>query len=134
LNGPGLRYEIGLNIRRGDIVWIHGGLPCGTWSDLKLARSAYIHEINEGELTIADDTYRDATYFIHPHAFPESIQLQSKIRARHETINRRFKQFKILDTKFRHKLYLHPRCFHAIAQVIQVALHNGHPLYQLEIE
>jgi len=36
LNGPGLRYDIGLNIATGDVVWAYGGYPCGSYSDLKL--------------------------------------------------------------------------------------------------
>ncbi len=41
-NGPGLRYEIGICIRTGDVVWAHGGMPCGEWPDLRLARNAII--------------------------------------------------------------------------------------------
>jgi hypothetical protein len=39
LNGPGLRYDIGLNIATGDVVWAYGGYPCGSYSNLKLARN-----------------------------------------------------------------------------------------------
>lgn len=41
LNEPCLKYEIGLNIRKGEIVWINGGMACGEYSDLKLAREDY---------------------------------------------------------------------------------------------
>ena len=44
-NGPGLRYEVALCIRTGDIVWVNGGLPCGEWSDLRLARNAFIDSL-----------------------------------------------------------------------------------------
>ena len=42
LNGPGLRYEIGLNIASGDIVWAYGGYPCGSYPDLKLERMLFM--------------------------------------------------------------------------------------------
>ncbi|EFX80106.1 hypothetical protein DAPPUDRAFT_103770 [Daphnia pulex] len=38
--GPGLRYEVALRIRSGHIMWVNGGLPCGKWPDLRLARNA----------------------------------------------------------------------------------------------
>lgn len=28
--GPSLRYEVGVSISRGKIVWIHGSFPCGS--------------------------------------------------------------------------------------------------------
>ena len=28
-NGPGVRYEVGLGIQNGDIVWVNGPFPCG---------------------------------------------------------------------------------------------------------
>ena len=59
LNGPGLKYEIGLSIKNGEIVWINGGMPCGEYSDLKLARDEYTLSVQLGEKTIADDTYKD---------------------------------------------------------------------------
>lgn len=39
LNWAGIRYEVVLCIRTGRIVWVAGGVPCGEWPDLKLARS-----------------------------------------------------------------------------------------------
>lgn len=41
-HGPGLRYEVGLNIRTGHIVWAFGGYPCGEYSDLTLSREAFV--------------------------------------------------------------------------------------------
>ena len=48
-NGPGLRYEIAISIRSGDVVWIHGPFPCGHWPDIKIFRDALINELDEGE-------------------------------------------------------------------------------------
>jgi hypothetical protein len=87
LQGPGVYYEVGLNIRRGTIVWINGLAPCGEYPDLRSARSNYFLNLRAGELTIADDGYRDRTFFIYPQAFPETAHWQQQIRARHETFN-----------------------------------------------
>ena len=65
--GPGIRYEIGLCIRTGNIVWAHGGYPCGEWPDLRLARDAFINHLEIGEKAVADKGYRDNNYFVNPN-------------------------------------------------------------------
>ena len=37
-HGPGLRYEVGIAIRTGWIVWINGPYPPGDWPDVRIAR------------------------------------------------------------------------------------------------
>lgn len=63
----GLRYEVGLNIRTGNMVWAFGGYPCGLYPDLSLSREAYINSVKRGERTMADKAYKDETYFILPN-------------------------------------------------------------------
>ena len=65
-HGPGFRYEIGLCIRTGEIVWAHGGLPCGAWPDLRLARDAIIHVLDPGKRIIAGRGYRDQIFLTFP--------------------------------------------------------------------
>ena len=62
-NGPDLRYEIGICIRTGKVVWAHGGMPCGEWPDLRLARNAIIGAVGPREMIIADRGYNDQPYF-----------------------------------------------------------------------
>lgn len=131
INGPGLRYEIGLNIRQKEMVWTYGGRPCGECPDLVLAREVYTSMVDEGEKTIADRGYRDDQFFINPYNNPQSVVQQKQIMARHETVNKRLKQFSVLDIPFRHDVYLHPRCFHAVANITQLMLTNGEPLYSV---
>lgn len=123
--GAGIRYEIGISIGGGEIVWASGGLPCGDWPDLKIARQLYIHYA-KNEITLADKGYRDATYFKQPTSLHEK-----RILARHETLNGRLKNFKILSSKYRHPLKKHPRVFHAVVNIVQVCLVNGESLFQL---
>ena len=62
--GPGIRYELALCIRTGDIVWAYGGFPCGEWPDLKLARDLFaVLGLREGEKAIADRGYNDRNIF-----------------------------------------------------------------------
>ena len=81
--GPGLRYEVGLCIRTGHIVWAYGGLPCGEWPDLKLARNVFIHCLLPNEKALADKGYRDQNFFENPNGDPH----KKTILARHETVN-----------------------------------------------
>lgn len=127
--GPGLRYEIALNIRTGEIVWVHGGYPCGLYPDLKLAREAYVLLVNPGELTVADKGYNDALYFIQKTI--RNVRDHGTIMARHETVNKRMKQFKILKNTYRHSLQKHPLVFHAVANLTQLMIQNGYPLFSV---
>ena len=36
LNETGLRYEVGISIIKGDIVWINGPYEFGKWTDIKI--------------------------------------------------------------------------------------------------
>lgn len=73
-NGSGLRYEIGLNISTGHIVWANGGYPCGQFSDLKLLRESLL-SVDNGEKTIDDRVYKDQQYFILPNKNNKKLHL-----------------------------------------------------------
>lgn len=121
--GPGIRYEIGLCIHTGHIVWAFGGMPCGDWPDLKLARHLFVEMLEEGEKALADEGYRDARYFVYPvdGGSPE----QKAVMARHETVNSRLKQFRVLGERFRHNVRRHPICFHAVVNLTQLMIEHG---------
>jgi len=128
--GPGLRYEIGISIASGDIVWAYGPAPCGSWSDLKIARTGIVRVMEHGEMIIADGGYKDARYFITPNGLNNrDSRIQTVIRARHETVNRRFKQFSVLGNRFRHPLEKHGLCAHAVFKITQSMIENGYPLF-----
>ena len=115
-----------------EIVWAHGGLPCGARPDLRLARDAFIHVLDPGERIIADRGYRDQTFFDIPDGSEDDEQ-KRKILAWHETVNRRIKQFYCMSQRFRHSLNLHPRFFHAVANLTQLMIENGEPLYCVDV-
>ena len=58
-HGPGVCYEIGIVIAMGWIVWVNGPFPSGEWTDLAIARSALLYELDEGEVYMADSGYLD---------------------------------------------------------------------------
>jgi hypothetical protein len=49
LNSAGLRYEIGITIQTGDLVWTNGPYPCGNWPDLRIARNGICDELDPGK-------------------------------------------------------------------------------------
>ncbi len=65
-NKAGVRYEIGISIVGGDAVWASGGMPCGEWTDLKIAMDLYVGFAGN-EITLADKGYRRKEYFKQPY-------------------------------------------------------------------
>lgn len=51
---PGLRYEIGVGIETGHIVWAHGPFPCGKYSDAGIFLHSLKKQISPGECVVAD--------------------------------------------------------------------------------
>jgi hypothetical protein len=127
--GPGLRYEIALCIRTGDIVWINGPFPCGRYPDIKIFRRDLIFELEDGEMVEADLGYRGEPQYVKTPQPGNDVQ--ARVRARHETVNKRFKQWNCLSRVFRHQLERHQVTFGAVAVITQLALENGEPLFDV---
>lgn len=125
--GPGLRYEIGLNIRTGHIVWADGGYPCGEYTDLKLAHELYVLMVINGEKTIATKGHKDDKFFILPNSANKSLHKQ--IMARHETVKRQLRCFQILKKTFRSDWSKHPTVFRAVTNITQLVIENEGPTF-----
>ncbi len=63
---------------------------------------------------------------------PDDLAMQSLVRSRHETLNGRFKCWKILKQTFRHEVALHGLVFWAISVIIQLAIDGGEKLFWIE--
>jgi len=129
----GVRYEVGICIQTGQIVWVNGPYPCGEWSDLRIARDRILYELRENEWIVADGGYNDAgIFFKTPTGLNnEDQRMKGKARARHECVNRRFKQWQVLQQRFRHDVHLHGLCFHAIANLTHMEM-DGCGMNQIE--
>lgn len=125
----GLRYEVGLCLRTGHIVWAYGGFPCGAYPDLKIARELFVDFLEPGERAMADRGYNDPTYFLLPD--PHNSTRHKTIMGRHETVNKRLRQFNILASKFRHEKSLHEKCFHAVVNLTQITIKKEEPLFSI---
>lgn len=133
-NGPALRYEVAICIQTGDIVWIHGPFAAGAWPDVKIFRHALKNLLERGERVEADNGYGDeAVDGPHDKIYTVGQKVaKSHLRARHETVNRRFKEFNALQQRFRHDKEKHVHVFNAVAVIAQIAIANESPLFQVD--
>ena len=98
--GPGLRYEVAVSIHGGDIVHTNWPFPCGAWADLTIFRSELMNKLDRNKMVEADRGYRgEPTKIRTPidYQSEEDRTNKKRARARHETVNQRFKQFGILQ-------------------------------------
>ena len=132
--GPALRYEVGVCIKTGWIVWVNGPFPAGEWPDLNIARLSLIHHLEDGEFYVADGGYYDGYQWAYTPDGSNSYEQRTYAlaRARHETCNHRFKVFSCLKQEFRHPLDTHGLFFRAVANIVQFSIQNGSPLFDVE--
>jgi hypothetical protein len=93
-----------------------------------------------GERVEADDgCFGDAPVFVRcPKSIgehdPTRESMQALVRWRHETVNKRFKQWKILEDVFRGDISKHGYAFRVVAIITQLAIENGEPLFSVDYE
>ena len=133
--GPGLRYEVGVFIATGHIVWLQGPYPCGDWPDVRIARSCLHFWLLPWEKYVSDGLYKLCRgYAMTPVRRERSHMdyVRGVVRARHESVNRRFKIFKILSHKYCHPIETHGDVFRSVSNIVQILLENGMPMYDIE--
>lgn len=147
-HSPGLRYEVAISIAMGEIVHINGPFPCGEYNDIKIFRMGLKKKLKLGvERVEADDGYMGERFFVERpkdgcmhhkiqgfglnQPCPGCMQHFSKqrIRSRQETCNKRFKQWGILNQRYRHDLKFHGSVFTAIATITQIDIRSGKGLF-----
>jgi hypothetical protein len=104
--GSTIRYEVAVCNLSGDLVWINGPHQPGIWNDLAIFRNALLTELDEGERVEADDGYRGESprYVKCPASIGSRKEMETAaafVRRRHETMNKRFKQWGILKQVYR---------------------------------
>ena len=128
-----MRYEIAICITTGHVVWVNGPYPCGAWPDIKIAKDILYDMFNENEMALGDSGYKDGGFrFKTPSGLNNNeSRMHSIARARHETCNRRMKQFQCISRKFRHNINKHSICFYAVANLTQLMIENNQPLFEV---
>jgi hypothetical protein len=119
--------EVAVCIQTGSIVWIHGGFACGKWPDIKIFRRGLKNQLSLGEMVEADRGYCGEPRVRMPDDYVSSVDKRAKARsrARHETVNKRLKQWGCLKQTFRHARRDHKVCFAAVAVCTQLCFEHG---------
>ena len=118
-------------------MWLNGPFEPGIYNDIKIFRSALVGELEEGERVEANDGYvgEAPRYVKCPKCIVhrrDAEQMQSIARRRHETCNKRFKQFGVLKQIFRHNIMDHGEVFRSVAVITQLSIQNGEPLFGVD--
>lgn len=93
LNRAGLRYEIGISICTGLVMWASRPWPCGSNSDVLVFRSGLKRLLESSEFVVADSSYIDVKC-VQPSGLEHPLHVPIfKIRARHEGVNGRMREF-----------------------------------------
>lgn len=133
--GPGLRYEVAVSILGGDVVWVNGPFACGAWSDSTIMkRGGILNLLEEGERIETDNGYKhlDPEFCLSKsgaRGFASNHKVRERVRARHETVNKRFRNFNIVKAVYRHDLLKHGMVFHAVVTLTQLSIESGEPLF-----
>ena len=98
---------------------VNGPFLCRNWTDLTIARhvNGKKQQLEIGEMYIKDGGYADGQeYALTPNGLNNDDQrCQGVVRARHETLNRRLKEWRVLGCKYWHDLDKHHEVFMAVA-------------------
>ena len=131
-----LRYELGVDILTGNLVWIQGPYPAGKYSDIVIFNEVLTFLLEPGERVEANKGYRGYPDKIKCPANDvnpaENRAMQGKARARHETFNGWLKNWGILSQVYRHHIMLHGDVFRACAVVTQLIAANSELLFEVE--
>ena len=139
-NKAALTYELAVAIYHDKIVWINGPFPAGQ-NDMKVFRKpgGLMSKIPDNRRAIGDEGYRGEPSKISTKNSTfntrELSQFESRIRARHETVNSRLKAFGVLGQVFRSKgttrMQNHKAAFEACCVIVQYELDNGNKLFKV---
>jgi hypothetical protein len=138
LNKPGVSYEIAVDLTDSKIAWINGPFPAAK-HDIAIYRqenTGLKWKIPDGKKVIADRGYKGAANkeLSTPNVFDdkETSIFKRRARARQETVNKKMKDFNILDNRFRHLVKKHKSVFEAFAVIVQMDMDNGLKLFAVK--
>lgn len=106
---------------------------CGRWPDISIFRVGLKGKLGPNEMVVADKGYRGDSKCKTPYHYISRTDRRASRKAltRHETVNKRLKQFRVLKQQFRHPLWRHKDCFYACAVITQVSMNRGEKLYKV---
>ena len=137
-NHAALRYEIGVALYSSNIVWASGPHLPGVKNDLIIYRESLKHAlIANNEMAFADAGYGGEPKTIQEkgRGTKEERYVATRARARHETVNRRMKEWNSLSSQFRHNkgydVTNHGLVFDAVLVLTQLSISFNNSLFEL---
>ena len=133
-----LRYELGVDILAGNLVWVSGPYPAGKYTNIAIFNSVLANCLKPGpgERVEADNSYvgcLDKIKCLNNDCNPaENRVMQGIAKSRHETLNVWLKAWGILGNVYRHDIREHGTVFYACAVITQLSVANGEPLFEVE--
>ena len=134
LNGPALKYEVGVCLMTGRIVWVNGPFE-GSANDATIFKNGLSLVLHDEEKVECDRGYKGDDKMMVPNMGFDSKErkMKSNARAQHEAVNGRLKQFNVLTCHFRHMKtnaegtmkQKHKLCFNAVAVITQLKFTVG---------
>jgi len=113
-------------------VWWNGPWRCGSNPDLAIFRRSLKQCLLWNEKVIADKGYRgEPQVWLPSEGSAGQIEAHRLIRARHESFNKRLKQWGCLKQVWRHELSHHHLVFNAVALLTQLSIDNGEKLFYI---
>ena len=83
------------------------------------------------EKCIADRGYSDEKCITSNNEISSISGIAATLRARHETVNGRLKQFRATAEKFRHDIRLYGMVFFAVANITELLLETANSLFTI---
>eukprot|EP00536_Pseudo-nitzschia_multiseries_P006474 jgi/Psemu1/193182/e_gw1.138.9.1 len=142
LNGPGIKYEVGVCLKTGWIVWINGPFV-GSANDATIFKEGLSTLLHDDEGVEVDRGYKGDDEMKLPDMGMTSKQrkMKANARAQHETVNGRLKIFNALTTHFWHMkpnrqgmMQKHGMCFNAVAVITQLKFASGETTFDDGLE
>ena len=137
-NHSALRYEIGVALYSSNIAWASGPHLPGVKNDLEIYRECLKHAlVANKEMAYADGGYKGEMGTIQEkgRGSTDERAVATLARARHETFNRRMKEWNSLKHSFRHNhghnVSNHGYVFNAVVVVTQLSVMWNHSLFDL---
>ena len=110
--------ELGIDILKGNLVWIEGPYPAGAWPDIRVFLNFLAGHLLPGKRVEADNGYMG-----HPDKIKcpnndcnptRNLGMQPATRLHHETFNIRLKNWGILERTYHHDINVQGTVFSAV--------------------
>ncbi len=117
-------------------MWVSRPYPTGKCNDINFFLNELADCLEPGERVEANNGYvghMDKIKCPNNDCNPEeNLAMQARIRSWHETFNARLKFWGILMQVYRHDITQHGNIFYVCAVLMQLAVANDKPLFQVK--